>query len=95
MTDADTRRGPAIEPREIVQEGERALLITWADGRQCRFAAADLRRACPCARCVNEWTGERVLSPESVPEELTDDGVQIVGRYAVNFRWGDGHQTGI
>ena len=91
----NTRRGPEVEPREIAQEGERALRITWGDGRECRFAAAALRRACPCAQCVNEWTGERVLSPASVPDDLTVAGVEIVGRYALNFRWGDGHQTGI
>ena len=91
----NTRRGPAVEPSEIVQEGERGLLIKWADGRECRFSAAELRRACPCAQCVNEWTGEKVLNPESISEELTVAGIEIVGRYALNFRWGDGHQTGI
>ena len=37
----ETRRGPAVEPREIVQEGERALRIVWADGRECRYTAAE------------------------------------------------------
>ncbi|HEX8140862.1 MAG TPA: DUF971 domain-containing protein [Pyrinomonadaceae bacterium] len=85
----------AIEPREIMQEGERALSITWADGRVCHYDAPALRRACPCAQCVNEWTGERVLRPEAVTEELTIQDISIVGRYALNFRWSDGHQTGI
>ena len=91
----DTRRGPAVEPSEIVQEGGRALRITWADGRECRYTAAELRRACPCAQCVNEWTGEKVLDPASVSDEMTVEGVEVVGRYALNFRYGDGHQTGI
>ena len=89
------RRGPAVEPREIAQEGEAALRITWADGRACRYGAAALRRVCPCAQCVNEFTGERVLRPDSVPDALTIADVQLVGRYALNFRWSDGHQTGI
>ena len=91
----ETRRGPAVEPSEIVQEGGSALRIVWGDGRECRYGAAELRRACPCAQCVNEWTGEQVLQPESVSEDLTIAGVEIVGRYALNFRYGDGHQTGI
>ncbi|MGB7923831.1 MAG: DUF971 domain-containing protein [Pyrinomonadaceae bacterium] len=89
------RRGAAIEPREIMQEGDAGLRITWADGRECRFTAAALRRACPCAQCVNEWTGQRVLKPESVPEALQINDLSIVGRYALNFRWSDGHETGI
>lgn len=91
----ETRRGPAIEPREIAQEGERGLRVVWADGRVCQYGAAALRRACPCAQCVNEWTGERVLAPEAVPDELEISDLQLVGRYALNFRWGDGHETGI
>jgi DUF971 family protein len=95
MSEMTQRRGPAIEPREIMQEGDAALRITWADERVCRYEAAALRRACPCAQCVNEWTGQRVLAPESVPEELVINDIAIVGRYALTFRWSDGHETGI
>jgi len=90
-----TRRGPAVEPREIMQESESALRVTWGDGRVCRYEAAHLRRLCPCAQCVNEFTGERVLRPESVPEDLAIADLDLVGRYALNFRWSDGHETGI
>ena len=95
MTDTVGNRGSAIEPREIRQQGEFALQITWADGRVCHHKAFELRRACPCAQCVNEWTGQRVLSPESISEELMIKDLNIVGRYALNFRWSDGHETGI
>ncbi len=85
----------AIEPREISQENNALLRITWADGRVCDYQAAALRRACPCAQCVNEWTGERTLKPEAISNEVEINDVSIVGRYALNFRWGDGHETGI
>jgi DUF971 family protein len=89
------RRGPAIEPREIMQEGEAGLRITWGDGRACRFDAPALRRACPCAQCVNEWTGQRMLKPEAVSDAVRIEDISLVGRYALNFRWSDGHETGI
>ncbi len=92
---AHRRSGPAIEPREIMQDGDAALRITWADGRACRYTAALLRRLCPCAQCVNEWTGQRILNPASVSEVLAIRDVAIVGRYALNFKWSDGHETGI
>jgi DUF971 family protein len=95
MSDFMERRGPAVEPREIMQEGEGVVRITWADERVCRFIAPALRRACPCAQCVNEWTGQRVLKPEAISDELTISDIAIVGRYALNFRWSDGHETGI
>lgn len=95
MVEASERRGSAIEPRQIAQQGDNALSITWGDERICEYRAADLRRACPCAQCVNEWTGQRVLKPEAISEELTIKDLSIVGRYALNFRWSDGHETGI
>ncbi len=93
--EATERRGSAIEPREIKQEGNAGLRITWADDHVSRYSAAGLRRACPCAQCVNEWTGQRVLKPEMISQELTITNLSIVGRYALNFRWSDGHETGI
>jgi DUF971 family protein len=36
-----------------------------------------------------------MLTPESISDDLTIANVEIVGRYALNFRWSDGHETGI
>ena len=88
-------RRQAIEPREISQVSDTHLRISWADEKVCDYDAARLRRACPCAQCVNEWTGERTLKPEVIPDEVEIKDVSIVGRYALNFRWSDGHETGI
>lgn len=95
MVETTERRGAEIEPREIKQEGDAGLRITWADDFVSAYTAAELRRACPCAQCVNEWTGQRMLKAENISEELTIADISIVGRYALNFRWSDGHETGI
>lgn len=95
MIEATERRGPAIEPREIKQVGDDGLAITWGDGVTTQFKASELRRSCPCAQCVNEWTGQRVLQPEAISDELAIANISVVGRYALNFRWSDGHETGI
>src|SRR2546422_11646731 len=94
MVDVAPKR-QAIEPREISQESNTNLRIAWADGRVSDYEAARLRRACPCAQCVNEWTGQRTLKPDAVSEDVEIGDVSIVGRYALNFRWSDGHETGI
>jgi len=95
MVEVSERRGPAIEPREIKQEDDSTLSIAWGDNYRCQYRAADLRRACPCAQCVNEWTGERMLKPDSIPDGIKISNLNIVGRYALNFSWSDGHSTGI
>ena len=84
-----------VQPVQIVEESESELSIEWSDGSTSRFTAAQLRRACPCAACVNEWTGEKMLKPESVPDDLSLNGTSLVGRYALNFRFSDGHETGL
>jgi DUF971 family protein len=94
MTEIAQQR-QAIEPREISQESNSLLRITWADGRVCDYHAAKLRRVCPCAQCVNEWTGQRTLKPETISDEVEINDLSIVGRYALNFRWSDNHETGI
>lgn len=83
-----------FEPREIIDEGA-SFSIRWADDAVSRFDAPALRRACACAACVNEWTGEQMLKPESVPDDVTIEDARLVGRYALSFKFSDGHDTGI
>lgn len=84
-----------IEPTQIIEESDAELTIEWSDGESFLYNASQLRRICPCAGCVNEWTGERTLKPESVTDDLTFNSIGIVGRYALNFNFSDGHDTGI
>jgi DUF971 family protein len=85
----------AIEPRQIIENSDSELSIVWDDEIETKYIASSLRRVCPCAACVNEWTGERMLKSESVPDELTFSKMSLVGRYALNFVFSDGHDTGI
>jgi len=84
-----------IEPRQIVEESDSELTITWSDDKESHYRAVDLRRACPCAGCVNEWTGQRTLLDESISEDVHFNHISIVGRYALNFHFSDGHETGV
>jgi ATP-binding protein involved in chromosome partitioning len=82
-------------PTEIRQDGPRNLAIRWRDGAESQFAVRALRLACACAHCVDEWTGENRLDPGSVPEDVHPTRIDSVGRYAIQIRWSDGHDTGI
>jgi DUF971 family protein len=84
-----------IEPTRIIEENDSEVTIEWSDGSEDRFHAAGLRRVCPCAGCVDEWTGKKKLDEGSVPEDLSFNHISIVGRYALNFHFSDGHETGI
>ena len=84
-----------VEPTQIVEESSTEVSIKWSDDTESPFTAAALRRACPCAACVNEWTGEKVLDLANIPDDLAFRNIGIVGRYALNFDFSDGHDTGI
>jgi DUF971 family protein len=74
---------------------DRDLIVTWDDGKQSRVPFRRLRQECPCAACIDEWTGERILDPASVPEDVKPVGFDTVGNYALRIRWSDGHETGL
>lgn len=84
-----------IEPVQIIEESDSEISIVWSDDKETKYEASALRRACPCAGCVNEWTGEKTLKPESIPDNLTFKNIGVVGRYALNFNFSDNHDTGI
>jgi ATP-binding protein involved in chromosome partitioning len=71
------------------------LRIRWRDGQVTDLAPRTLRLACPCAGCVDELTGRRVLRPDDVPPDVHPMAIVHVGRYALRFDWSDGHTTGI
>jgi DUF971 family protein len=69
--------------------------IKWTDGHVGRYAHRVLRLACPCALCVDEWTGQPRLDPASVPADVRVLDLRPVGRYALQFSFSDGHATGL
>jgi DUF971 family protein len=83
-------------PSEIRKKsGGAGMRLVWPDGRADDFSAAFLRRSCRCASCQHELTGERLLNPAAVPDDLTILKAEIMGRYALSFQFSDGHGTGI
>jgi DUF971 family protein len=84
-----------VEPTKIIEESEREIRIIWSDGAETKYTAPMLRKKCPCASCVNEWTGEKILNEASVSDDLVINSTSVVGRYALNFHFSDGHDTGI
>jgi len=87
---------PSITPAEVgPTEDGTALRILWKDGSASILSPRLLRVCCPCARCVDEMTGRRILRPEDIAEDVYPTAIHYVGRYALKFVWSDGHDTGI
>ncbi len=87
---------PAAEPPEAIDVlPDGAIRILWPGGPEVTVPAARMRDACPCAGCVDEGTGRKILDPSTIPADIRPLEVSAVGSYAVLFRWSDGHSTGI
>lgn len=86
---------PTSTPLEIKKTGPSEITVRWDDGHTSVFSTWYLRMECTCAGCVSEITGEKLLNPRSVPDDITVRGAEHVGRYGVKFVFSDGHDDGI
>lgn len=95
----------STNPKEItVSREKREVHIRWQDGHESVYGFDVLRRECPCALCNDQRSqqagpvglGLTVLTgPILKAGEIQVTEVKPVGRYAINFAWSDGHDSGI
>lgn len=82
-----------------LKRAEQELWIKWQDGRECVYRSLFLRKNCPCATCRTEREKQSTeLLPvlkQPPPQNIRMINAQLVGRYAIQLFWSDGHKTGI
>lgn len=71
------------------------VLISWEEGETIEIDNHTLRDNCKCALCVDEYTGEKTLKPEDIPEDIHGLEAVPLGNYAVSIQWSDGHTSSI
>ncbi|MCW5876147.1 MAG: DUF971 domain-containing protein [Anaerolineales bacterium] len=92
-----------IIPKSITANRKQArLFIEWNDGTQSALPFDLLRNACPCAQCRG---GHENMKPDPDPSMFIIPlmaanaarlkGLEMVGNYALNIEWEDGHKYGI
>lgn len=79
--------------------------IEWKDGHHSAWNFSWLRNACPCATCHEdrEKSGRSPGEPKPKEQKLLmlyeapvkPLEVSPVGKYALKFKWSDGHESGI
>ena len=86
-----------IEPTNVAAIGQE-LAIAWNDGTESYLSFETLRRACPCASCCGEPDAlGNLVRPEVhfTPASFELRGWHLVGGYALQPTWADGHATGL
>jgi len=85
----------ASQAQSLSRTPDGKVTIGWSDGHFTLYSARSLRLQCPCAACVDEWTGEALLDHASVPNDVLVTSLHTVGRYALGIHFSDGHHSGI
>ncbi len=77
-----------------VDKSKKQLRIGWNDGQDSIYPFEQLRAACPCAECKAYKADANPLR-QALVVSTGLDSAQIVGNYAIQLIWDDGHRFGI
>ncbi len=84
-----------VRKPKVLFDAASGIALEYPDGREVSLNAAEVRRACRCALCVDETSGAPLLDPASVPEDIYPTLIKPLGNYAVAIHWSDGHTSSI
>lgn len=81
--------------RSISQKDNHTFTINWSDGVKRDYRLNEVQKKCPCAQCVDENTGKRVVDENSIDPNVKAFLIQNVGRYAIRIKFTSGCSSGI
>ncbi|MCB9437047.1 MAG: DUF971 domain-containing protein [Anaerolineales bacterium] len=91
-----------VRPTNItLNRTEGQLHLEWSTGQACVYPLSHLREACPCVECRG---GHHNMGMANAPQNLIQltparsyrvESIELVGNYALQFFWDDGHHSGI
>ncbi len=88
-----------MNPKQIKIVDKDKILLTWNDGNSTIISLKYLRDECPCAGCKGETILFKTFRPPKpailTPEMYKVKSIDVVGDYAIQIGWQDGHNTGI
>lgn len=85
--------GREIVPLDVqVQNDKGSVVVKWGDGHVSVYPISRLRGYCPCAHCQGHEVGGLKFIDNKV-NAIFD--VELVGRYAITFKFADAHSVGI
>lgn len=78
--------------QDVHVDNERSLVcVRWGDSHESAIPIERLRGYCPCAECQGHGGDLQYIANQA----RGIDHAEPVGRYAILFRFDDGHTTGI
>lgn len=88
-----------LTPISISRPKPFLLKAEWSDGFSATISCEQLRKECPCAQCTGERINDVIYSlPKPIrftPGVFDIVNLKVVGNYAINPQWKNGHNSGI
>lgn len=84
---------PPTNVRALRERG--VFELTWPEGRVDLVPFKYVRGECPCASCIEEWTGRKLLDLNTIPADIVPIKLAPSGNYALKIEWSDGHNSGL
>lgn len=81
--------------KKIHQKDNYTFTIQWNDGVIADYRLSELQKHCPCANCVDEISGNRLLDVNAIKPNVRAISLMSVGRYALKVQFSSGCSTGI
>ena len=84
---------------KLKKTSESELTLFWNDDTQTKISFKHLRDECPCAECKGETVLFASTEPNKKPPETPGlyelKNIEVIGNYAIQPTWGDGHASGL
>lgn len=84
-----------LTPPKVAYDPITGIVVTMPDGTERIVNPADLRRACRCALCIEEFSGKQILDPNTVADDIFPKTIAPMGNYAVAVTWSDAHTSSV
>lgn len=88
-----------MKPKQIKILDKDKLFLKWDNDSTTTVFLKYLRDQCPCAGCKGETILFKTFRPPQPtmfsPEMYKIKSIEVVGDYAIQIAWKDGHNTGI
>ncbi len=92
---------PSDPPPELKLDRQRGLHVRWPDGIDHFFDLTTLRKQCPCAACRTQRQTQAksprqlLVLPNNFTSSVQVNQAKLVGNYALQIDFSDGHTSGI
>lgn len=80
-------------PEMIYTPNADTITITQFNDVEKRISTVQVRKACRCAHCIDEFSGKNKIDAKTIPADIHPTQIQLVGNYAFGVSWSDGHNS--